>query len=291
MKTARTILFAGLIATLATPVVASQTKQRAAKPRPAAPAAAPATAPAAAAPAAAPAPDSQAAVTTPSGLTCIFTRRANGVRPAAGQTVLVHYTGLLSDGTKFDSSHDRREPIAFSLGRGQVIKGWDEGIGMLGVGDTAVLIIPPELGYGARGAGGVIPPNALLIFVVELIDVRGEALSTVLMKTIEASGIEAAIAEYRQRKAAGFGGLFVSEGDLNMLGYKLLNMKKIAEATEILKLVVESWPQSANAYDSLGEAYMLGGDTTRAIENYEKSLALDPNNANAAEVLKRLKTP
>src|SRR4051812_7538560 len=96
-----------------------------------------------------------------------------GRSPAAGDTVIVHYTGWLEDGTKFDSSLDRREPFSFVLGRGQVIKGWDEGVAKMRVGEKARLTIPAALGYGARGAGGVIPPNANLIFEVELLEVRG----------------------------------------------------------------------------------------------------------------------
>jgi peptidylprolyl isomerase len=94
--------------------------------------------------------------------------------PQAGEEVLVHYTGLLTDGTVFDSSRNRGEPFSFRLGAGRVIKGWDEGIALLRVGDRATLFIPPQLGYGARGAGGVIPPDASLIFVVELVGIRGE---------------------------------------------------------------------------------------------------------------------
>ena len=107
----------------------------------------------------------------------------------------MHYNGTLTDGTKFDSSQDRKEPIAFPLGRGAVIKGWDEGIAQMGIEDSAVLIIPPQLGYGAKGAGGVIPPDATLVFVVTLVDIKGEALSERLLKTIEEGGIEAAIAD------------------------------------------------------------------------------------------------
>lgn len=95
-------------------------------------------------------------------------------KPAVGDTVLVHYTGTLTNGTKFDSSLDpgRGEPIAFKLGTGQVIKGWDEGIAKLGIGDQAILVIPSPLAYGERGAGGVIPPSATLIFIVELVDIK-----------------------------------------------------------------------------------------------------------------------
>lgn len=94
-----------------------------------------------------------------------------GQAPKAGDVVRVHYTGWLLNGTKFDSSVDRGEPFRFVLGRGQVIKGWDEGVAQMKVGDKIRLTIPPELGYGARGAGGVIPPNATLIFEVELLGI------------------------------------------------------------------------------------------------------------------------
>src|SRR5688572_20980859 len=95
--------------------------------------------------------------TTESGLQYVITEEGTGEQPQPGDVVQVHYTGTLADGTKFDSSLDRGEPIAFSLGMGQVIPGWDEGIGLMKVGDKAKLVIPPELAYGEQGAGGVIP--------------------------------------------------------------------------------------------------------------------------------------
>lgn len=117
--------------------------------------------------------DSSTVTTTPSGLVYVITRRSTGRQPRAGETVVVHYTGLLTNGLKFDSSLDRAEPIKFRLGTGRVIKGWDEGIGKLKVGEQATLIIPPQLGYGAKGAGGgLIPPDATLIFVVELVGIE-----------------------------------------------------------------------------------------------------------------------
>lgn len=102
----------------------------------------------------------------------MVTRHGTGEQLKAGETVMVHYTGLLTDGTKFDSSRDRNEPIAFPLGAGKVIKGWDEAIVRLRIGDQATLVIPPQLGYGARGAGGVIPPDATLIFIVEVMGIK-----------------------------------------------------------------------------------------------------------------------
>ena len=109
---------------------------------------------------------------TTSGLEYIEVEAGTGAQAEAGKTVAVHYTGKFQDGKVFDSSVSRGEPIAFQLGKGKVIKGWDEGIALMKVGGKAQLIIPPDLGYGERGAGGVIPPNATLVFDVELVSVK-----------------------------------------------------------------------------------------------------------------------
>lgn len=109
---------------------------------------------------------------TESGLRYKMIQKGNGKKAENGKTVSVHYTGQLEDGKVFDSSYPRKKPIEFPLGRGNVIEGWDEGIALLQVGDKARFVIPSHLGYGSRGAGGVIPPDATLIFDVELMDVK-----------------------------------------------------------------------------------------------------------------------
>ena len=110
--------------------------------------------------------------TTASGLVFEDLTVGSGNTATAGQKVSVHYTGWLTNGTKFDSSKDRGEPFVFPLGKGHVIRGWDEGVAGMKVGGKRKLTIPPTLGYGARGAGGVIPPNATLVFDVELLEIR-----------------------------------------------------------------------------------------------------------------------
>lgn len=111
-------------------------------------------------------------MTTDSGLKVEMLQEGTGPKAKPGQTVTVHYVGTLANGTKFDSSRDRGEPFSFKLGAGNVIKGWDEGIALLNVGSKARLTIPAQLGYGARGAGNVIPPNATLVFEVELLGAK-----------------------------------------------------------------------------------------------------------------------
>jgi peptidylprolyl isomerase len=118
----------------------------------------------------------QPVTTTSSGLGIIDIKVGTGASPKPGQTVVVHYTGWLDEngkkGKKFDSSLDRGQPFEFPLGKGQVIPGWDEGVATMKVGGKRTLIVPPDLGYGSSGAGGVIPPNATLIFDVELLRIK-----------------------------------------------------------------------------------------------------------------------
>ena len=124
-----------------------------------------------------PAPRSSSpAITTPSGLTYLITKKGTGPQLKAGDTVILNYTGTLTNGVKFDSSHDRNQPFEFKLGSGQVIKGYDEGLAKLRVGDHAILVIPGKLAYGPRGVPNVIPPDSTLIFIIEVVGIRASSL-------------------------------------------------------------------------------------------------------------------
>lgn len=234
---------------------------------------------------------SSAATTTPSGLTYLITKKGTGRQLKAGDTVILNYTGTLTNGVKFDSSHDRKEPFAFKLGAGQVIKGYDEGLTKLHVGDHAILVIPGKLAYGPKGVPNVIPPDATLIFIIEVVDVKAMSLADVLSKTLSEKGLEAMIAEFHSLKNAGGSDLYVGESDINAFGYRLLNRKQVNEAIEVFKLNVEAYPQSANVYDSLGEAYMVRGDKEKAIESYKSALAIDPTMESAKRALRKLTGP
>jgi peptidylprolyl isomerase len=144
-----------------------------------------------------------AATTTPSGLTYLITKKGTGAQLKAGDTVILNYTGMLTSGVKFDSSHDRNEPFAFKLGAGQVIKGYDEGLSKLRVGDHAILVIPSTIAYGSRGVPNVIPPDSTLIFIIEVVDAKASSLTDALSKTLSEKGLEAMVAEYHRLKSAG----------------------------------------------------------------------------------------
>jgi tetratricopeptide (TPR) repeat protein len=230
-------------------------------------------------------------VTTPSGLKYIVIKKGTGVHADSNKSVEVHYIGSLTDGKVFDSSRDRNEPIDFVLGTGQVIKGWDEGIALMNVGDRYKMIIPSNLAYGEKGAGGVIPPNAILIFDVELISVSVPrvAISEAMLEYVISDSIPAAIKKYHELKKDHFNEYNFKESQLNTLGYQLLQAGRTDQAIEFLKLNAESYPESANVYDSLGEAYMMKGDKLEAKKYFEKSIKINPANKNAEDNIKKLK--
>jgi tetratricopeptide (TPR) repeat protein len=229
-------------------------------------------------------------ITTASGLKYIIIEKKDGASSENGKAVEVHYTGYLLDGKVFDSSRDRNEPLEFILGQNQVIKGWDEGIDLMNVGDKYRLIIPPGLAYGKKGAGNIIPPDATLIFDVELISVSDPktAITDMLLLTYVQSGLQAAINQYNELKLTGGDKYNFKESQLNALGYQLLQGDKTKDAIEIFKLNVQAYPNSSNVYDSIGEAYMMDGNKEEAILNYKKSLELNPGNDNAVKMLEKL---
>src|SRR5688572_16086773 len=233
--------------------------------------------------------DEPAFVTTSSGLQYKITARGTGAQPQAGQVVIAHYTGTLPDGTVFDTTRKDGKPFAFTLGRKQVIKGWDEGFALLHVGDQAVLVIPPNLAYGEQQRGS-IPANSTLKFEVELVEIKGRALSDLLQETIDTAGLEAAKQTFAEAKAGDFTGLFVDEGQLNGLGYRYLGKAgKLPAALAVLQWNVELFPESGNVYDSYGEALVKKGDRAGALASYSKALELDPKNKNAEKFLAELK--
>jgi tetratricopeptide (TPR) repeat protein len=231
-------------------------------------------------------------VTTSSGLKYIVLKKGKGKKAVVGRIAEVHYTGWLLDGKKFDSSRDRNETFEFTLGAKQVIRGWDEGVALMRIGDEFRLILPPELAYGEKGAGEIIPPGATLVFDVELFGVhkpKKSIIDTLLVAAVE-KNVEAAIDLYWDLKDNYEEDYNFKESQLNVLGYELLQAGKNKEAIEIFKLNCEQYPKSSNVYDSLGEGYMLDGDKKNAIKFYEKSLKLNPDNENAKKMLESLRS-
>jgi hypothetical protein len=230
-------------------------------------------------------------ITTKSGLKYLVLTKGTGLHSELNKNVEVHYTGYLTDGKVFDSSVDRGEPIEFILGTGQVIAGWDEGIALMNVGEKLRLIIPSNLAYGEKGAGNIIPPNSTLIFDVELMGIGDPkpSINEALMDLVLADSIPKAISKYHELKKNNPNDYNFKESQLNSFGYQLLQVGKVDLALAMLKLNAESYPESANVYDSLGEAYMIKGNKDDAITNYEKSLKLNPKNKNAADNIKKLK--
>jgi tetratricopeptide (TPR) repeat protein len=232
-------------------------------------------------------------ISTASGLKYIVIEKGNGPKADSGKQVSVHYAGYLLDSTEFDNSYKRGKPIKFVLGQGQVIKGWDEGIALMKVGDKFRLIIPPDLGYGENGAGnGVIPPNATLIFDTQLMGVGDPKppISDVLLSTIYQKGIDSAVTLYHNLYKLKRSDYDFDEDGLNSISYKLINNGMFQYAIGLLKLNSETYPDSYIIYDGLGEAYMLSGNNALAIQCFAKALKLNPKDTNAEELLNKLNT-
>ena len=229
---------------------------------------------------------------TESGLRYYYVHYGNGEAVKDGWVVIAHYDGRFLDGSPFDSSRERGQPFAFNYNRGQVIKGMDEAVGMMKVGDRMVFIIPSELAYGEDGAGEIIPPNADLVFDVQIMDQKERSLYQVLAESLTNEAdttldTKAMIKEYKTLKKEGFGELYTTEGDLNRLGYMVMSQSP-KDAIKVFQLNVDAYPESGNVYDSLGEAYMESGNNKKAIENYKRSLEKDPENENAKKMIAKM---
>ncbi len=230
-------------------------------------------------------------VTTASGLKYIVLEKGTGEQAVPGKEVAVNYIGKLANGTEFDNSYKRGKPIKFVLGAGKVIKGWDEGIALMHVGDKFRLIIPPQLGYGPAGAGGVIPPNATLIFDTQLMSVSAPKLSLAdtLMETIFEKGIDSAAAQYHELYKTQRDKYDFDEDEINGLAYRFMRNGMFKPAIALLKLNSETYPKSADIYEALGDAYSFENNKELSIENFNKVLQLDPKNEHAQQMLEKLK--
>ena len=235
-------------------------------------------------------------ITTDSGLKYFYTQKGKGEKAISGYVMIAHYIGSFANGELFDSSRERGEPFVFTLGKNQVIKGMDEGVSMMNVGDRMTFIMPANLAYGEKGAGDVIPPNSTLVFDVELLDMMEFSLGSLLYEALTVNESdpsdttlhpEAMFEVYKELEANNFEGIYRSEGDLNRIGYTLLG-SDLEAAIQVFKWNIELYPESANPYDSMGEAYMLAGEKDLAIENYAISLQLDPNNINATKMIGKM---
>jgi len=193
-------------------------------------------------------------MTTTSGLQYVQVEEGQGPAPQVGDVVEVHYRGQLEDGTEFDASYDRGQPLRFALGQGRVIPGWDEGIGLMKEGGKARLIIPPDLGYGAQGAGGVIPPNATLIFDVELVSVDPGS---------PAAPVEVAPADYTQT-ATGLRYYDIEVGD-----------GATAEAGKTVTVQYTGWLEDGQKFDSSidsGQPLIIPLGEGRVIPGWEEGV-------------------
>ncbi len=229
-------------------------------------------------------------VTAADGLKYIIISKGSGVKADTGKEVEVNYNWYLTNGKLIGSSIKTGRPFDFVLGKGNVIKGWDEGISLMHAGDHYVFIIPPQLGYGAKGSGRVIPPNATLIYDTYLLnvsDAREQFIDTLFNLTLE-KGIDTAIALYKNLYRTERDKYNFKEDQLKILGFKLLLKERRDEAIDVFKLNIAMHPESPDVFNSLGEAYLKYGQNAPALENFKKALAIDPANAVAKYEINKL---
>lgn len=227
-------------------------------------------------------------ITTDSGLKYYIVEEGTGEKIQEGKEVTLHGIGTLENGEVFWETRKSNSPFYFVTGTNSVIKGVEEGVSKMRVGDRWIFILPPEIAYGDRQRGS-IPPNSTLIFDYEVLDVSNPKRSIVdtLYKIIESDGIDQALDMYRdlkdQKDIFNF-----RANQLNGLGYKLINEEKYEVAKVILELNAKEYPDNFNVWDSLGEIYMILGKYELAVDSYEKSLELYPENTNAVEMIRKI---
>jgi tetratricopeptide (TPR) repeat protein len=236
-------------------------------------------------------------ITTASGLKYFLTQKGSGPAIVPGQLAICDYILTLTDGTKIDASRDRGTHFAVPVPSTQVIKGFNEALALMHIGDRGIFTLPYYLAYG-EGGKGPIPPKATLIFDIELMDTKAKSLQMVLDSVLYKNQVtpdsipqmDKVLQTFNKLKKKKFKDIYVSEDDLNTMGYQLIK-KYPNDAVELFKLNVKMYPKSYNAYDSLGEGYMAAGDNKSAIKNYKKSLKLNPKNTNATDMIKKMETP
>ena len=227
-------------------------------------------------------------ITTDSGLKYYIVEEGSGAKVEEGKEVKLHGIGTLENGEVFWETRKSNSPFYFITGTNSVIKGVEEGVSKMRVGDRWIFILPPEIAYGEKQRGP-IPPNSTLIFDYEILDVSDpkKTIIDTLHITIEEEGIDKALDLYLELEKENDVYNFRSD-QLNGLGYKLVSEKKLDLAKLIFQLNAKMYPDDYNVWDSLGEVYMILGENSKAVESYTKSLELFSGNTNAIEMLKKL---
>jgi len=228
-------------------------------------------------------------ISTNSGLKYFIVNEGEGEKVEEGKEVTLHGIGTLENGEVFWETRKSNSPFHFVTGTNSVIKGVEEGVSKMRVGDRWIFILPPEIAYGERQRGP-IPPHSTLIFDYEVLDVTSPKKSIVdtLYSVIESDGINNALDLYTELKTQNDVFNFRSD-QLNGLGYKFITEDKLELAKVIFEINTKDHPNDFNVWDSLGEVYMLLGEKELAIESYKKSLELYSGNSNAKEKIRELK--
>ena len=227
-------------------------------------------------------------IATDSGLKYYIVEKGEGEKVEEGKEVKLHGIGTLENGEVFWETRESNSPFYFVTGTNSVIKGVEEGVSKMRVGDRWIFILPPEIAYGERQRGP-IPPNSTLVFDYEVLDVSKPKKSIIdtLHLTIEEEGIDKALDLYLELEKENDVYNFRPD-QLNGLGYKLINEEKPDIAKVVLELNAKMHPDDYNVWDSLGEIYMIMGENEKALESYRKSLELFSGNTNAEEMIQKI---